>query len=233
MAANRGGYDSGKPKGYLTYPILVGTAKLTDSDTVKDEHTRSQGLAGVLLDNKDDHLYMAIIQNKEIRVVKPFYDILTQAGVETKYVTKRITKGKHKLRVKINNKNTVIPVEIRKIHNKKDGFNAIRIRVTRETEGEILTMLEAIRKELEPWRIPVKECMWSQGEMETPADQKIKINKTKIEKEKDSIKRELKKALKKQANKIEDLQDEIASLKSIPVKNAVYEDRRVKEGVIK
>lgn len=213
MPAIRSGSYNERPKGYLTYPINIGDIN-------------SAGIMGVLLKEKSDVRYIVDFGDKTInekRVTAPLAKELMKMGIRVTVKTVKTTKGINKISITINNKVKVIPIEVHKIFN-ASILQEIQIRVTADTEGELLINMYAIQDALDKWKIKPKECLWAQGGW-TEASTKPLVDHKIIAKEQLRLNEIL--------NKVEDLQDKVDSLQKAPLRNAMKEDRKVRAGILK
>lgn len=195
------------PKGYITYPYKLGDKN-------------SMGLANVLLTERHDYRYVVeigAIHIDEKRITKPLWDELQKQGCK---VTKNRTTSTMGRTYLTENK---IPVEIRKIM-KISTLEAIRIRVTGQTEGDLLENMKVIKSTLAEWQIKPTECVWSQGnwkQSEEDFDKKPIVNQEDILKEQARLK-----------NIVADLQDKIGSIEKPHLKKSIHEDRQVMKGIL-
>jgi hypothetical protein len=213
MPGIRNGSYNDRPKGYLTYPIKTGDIN-------------SAGIMGVLLKEKSDVRYIVDFGDKTInekRVTAPLAKELMKMGIRVTIKTVKTTKGINKISITINNTVKVIPIEVHKIFN-ASVLQEIQIRVTADTEGELLINMYAIQNVLDKWQIKPKECLWAQGGW-TEASTKPLVDNKIIAKEQLRLNEIL--------NKVEDLQDKVDSLQKAPLRNATKEDRKVRAGILK
>ncbi len=207
MAQIKQGRYTELPKGYITYPYKPG-------------EKNSMGLANVLLTEKQERRYIVESGNlkmDEKQVSKALWNELQKIGCKVNIVHKTSTSGRRTLTP---NK---IPVEIRKIM-RASKLEAIRIRITGETEGSLLENMKYIKSMLAEWQIKPTECVWSQGDWkqsEEEHNQKPIVNNDDIFKEQARLK-----------NIVADLQDKIGSIEKPHLKKSIHEDRQVMRGII-
>ncbi len=195
------------PKGYITYPYMAG-------------EKNSMGLANVLLTEKQERRYMVESGNLKIdekQVSKALWNELQKIGCKVNIVHKTSTCGR---RILTTDK---IPVEIRKIMRALK-LEAIRIRITGRTEGELLDNMKIIKSALAEWQIKPTECVWSQGDWKQSEEEYNKkpiVNQEDILKEKARLK-----------NIVADIQDKINGFEKPHLKKSILEDRRAMKGIL-
>lgn len=201
------GRYTGLPKGYITYPY-------------KNGEKNSMGLANVLLTEKQERRYMVefgVLKINEKQVSKALWDELQKIGCKVNIVHKTSTSGRKTLTP------AKIPIEIRKIM-RASKLEAIRIRITGETEGDLLENMKKIKSTLSEWQIKPTECVWSQGDWKQSEEENNKkpiVNQEDILKEQARLK-----------NIVADLQDKIGSIEKPHLKRSVLEDRQVMRGIL-
>jgi len=192
------------PKGYLTYPYVLG-------------NKNSMGLGRVLLKEKHENRYIVEAGNTRIdekQICKQLWGELKTIGctVSIKHVVS--TTGKHII--------AGIPVEIRKIRTKQ-SLSAIRIRVTGETHTEVIKRLDKIQEILKEWQIQPTECVWSQGGWKTITEEtKPTVSPEEILKEQKRLK-----------NIVADMQDKIQALEKPSLIKSMNNERKARAEVLK
>ncbi len=207
MAQIKQGRYTELPKGYITYPYKPG-------------EKNSMGLANVLLTERHDYRYLVEAGTTHIdekRITKPLWDELQKQGCK---VTRNRTASTMGRKYLTENK---IPVEIRKIM-RSSKLEAIRIRLTGQTEGDLLENMKKIKSALAEWQIKPTECVWSQGDWKQSEEE---YNKKPIVNQEDILKEQA-----RLKNIVADLQDKIGSIEKPHLKKSIHEDRQVMKGIL-
>jgi len=174
----------------------------------------------LLLQEKMDIIYQIEINGVIAigdRLPSPLAKELMAMGIKVKKTTRTVLKGREAV--------FGIPVQVRKIiHRKKDGkheLEAIRVRVTGKNIDELNKNKNQIISGFARYNVLYTECIWVSTARKAPKKEKTPKNKP-IHEEK----------IQKLTNVVEDLRDEVESLKRPAIEKRKHEDATVKAGVL-
>jgi hypothetical protein len=174
MANIKPGRYSDLPKGYLTYPIKKG-------------NINSLGIIQVLLKEAKHKTSLLVFPTGEKCFIHTRYvELFKKRGIPIETIETHRERGRKKLTVTIDGLTQEVPIEVHRV-NESGDIKEIQIRITAQTEGELIKRISAVQQYLSAWNIKPKECVWSQGGWQEATDLFVSVDKEKLSKEMERI----------------------------------------------